>query len=167
MSYREHREQSPQNLGCAVITVSDSRTEQTDKSGDFIKKRLAESGHKVTGYALLKNEPATIRKTISEFLEKPETQVIITTGGTGLSRRDVTVETVSPMLEKKLDGFGELFRSLSYEEIGTAAILSRAVGGVIKCKVILCLPGSLGAVTTAMERVILPEVRHMVREATR
>ena len=115
----------------------------------------------------MKNEADSIKQKIDELLGQGEFQVIITSGGTGASQRDITVETISPFLEKKLDGFGELFRFLSYQEIGTAGIMSRAVAGVAKGKVILCLPGSLGAVSLAMEKIILPEIGHMVREATR
>jgi len=104
---------------------------------------------------------------ICELLRQKELQVIITSGGTGASHRDITVETISPILEKKLDGFGELFRLLTYREIGTPSIMSRAVAGVVRGKVILCLPGSSGAANLAMDRIILPEIGHMVREATR
>ena len=167
MSYLEHQKASPQRVNCAVVTISDSRTEQTDESGKMFKEQLDKNGHKILAYALLKNDPAAIKQKITELLKLDGLQVIITSGGTGLSHRDVTVETVSPMLEKRLDGFGELFRSLSYGEIGTASILSRAVAGVIGGKIILCLSGSLGATKTALEKIILPEIGHMVREASR
>jgi len=167
VSYQEHRAKSPQSVNCAVIIISDSRTEQDDESGRLIKQKLSQNGHGLVAYALLKNDAAAIKQKIAELLGQAELQVIIASGGTGLSHRDVTVETISPMLEKKLDGFGELFRSLSYQEIGTASMLSRAIGGVVGGKVILCLPGSLGAVTLAMDKLILPEIGHMVREASR
>ncbi len=167
MSYQEHRAKSPQSVNCAVIIISDSRTEQDDESGRLIKQRLSQNGHGLVAYSLLKNDAAAIKQKIAELLGQVELQVIITSGGTGLSHRDVTVETISPLLEKKLDGFGELFRSLSYQEIGTASMLSRAIGGVVRGKVILCLPGSLGAVTLSMDKMILPEIGHMVREASR
>ena len=167
MSYQEHREKSPRSVSCAVIIISDSRTEQDDESGWLIKQRLSQNGHSVVAYSILKNEADSIKKTIGELLGQEELQVIIASGGTGVSHRDVTVETVGAMLEKRLDGFGELFRSLSYQEIGTASIMSRAIAGVIGGKVVLCLPGSLGAVTLAMDKMILPEIGHMVREATR
>jgi len=167
VSYQEHRQKAPQSVTCAVLTVSDSRTERDDESGRLIQEKLSQNGHRVTSYAILKNEADSIEKKIYELLGQEELQVIITSGGTGVSQRDITVETISPILEKKLDGFGELFRSLSYEEIGTASIMSRAIAGVAKGKVILCLPGSLGAVNLAMDKIILPEIGHMVREATR
>ena len=118
-------------------------------------------------YSILKNDADAVRQKIYELLKQEELQVVITSGGTGVSHRDVTIETISPILKKKLDGFGELFRSLTYQEIGTVSIMSRAIAGVVEGKVILCLPGSLGAVTLAMDKIILPEIGHLVREATR
>ena len=167
MGYREHKKQAPKSVSCAVLTISDSRTEEDDESGRLIRQKLGENGHRVMSYAILKNEADSIRQKIYELLGQEEPQVIITSGGTGVSHRDVTVETISPLLEKKLDGFGELFRLLSYQEIGTPSIMSRAIGGVVGGKVILCLPGSLGAATLVVDKIILPEIGHMVREATR
>ena len=167
MSYQEHKQKAPQSVTCAVLTISDSRTEQDDESGRLIRQRLSDNGHRVMSYAILKNEADAIEKKIYELLGQEELQVIITSGGTGASHRDITVETISPILEKKLDGFGELFRLLTYREIGTPSIMSRAVAGVVRGKVILCLPGSSGAANLAMDRIILPEIGHMVREATR
>ena len=167
MSYQEHKQKAPQSVTCAVLTISDSRTEQDDESGRLIRQRLSDNGHRVMSYAILKNEADAIEKKIYELLGQEELQVVITSGGTGASHRDITVETISPILEKKLDGFGELFRLLTYREIGTPSIMSRAVAGVVRGKVILCLPGSSGAANLAMDRIILPEIGHMVREATR
>jgi molybdenum cofactor biosynthesis protein B len=167
MSHLEHKEMSPQVVTCTVLVISDSRTEATDESGRLLIEKLENNGHKVLDYALLKNDSQAIRNKLEELLEKKELQVIITSGGTGVSLRDVTVETVTPMLEKVLDGFGELFRTLSYMEIGTASIMSRAVAGVVKGKIIICIPGSLGAAKLAIDKIILPEIGHMVREATR
>ncbi len=167
MSYQEHKQKSPRSVSCAVLTISDSRTEQNDDSGRLIKQKLSQNGHQVTHYFILKDETDSIKKTIYELLGQEELQVIITNGGTGTSRRDITVETIYPILEKKLDGFGELFRFLTYQEIGTGSILSRAMAGVAKGKVILCLPGSPGAAELAMEKIILPEIGHLVREVTR
>ncbi len=167
MGYQEHKQKAPQSVSCAVLIISDSRTEQDDESGKLIKQRLSDSGHRVMSYSMLKNEADSIKKKIYELLRQEELQVIITSGGTGVSHRDITVETISPILEKKLDGFGELFRSLSYQEIGTTSIMSRAIAGVVGGKVILCLPGSPEAVKLAMDKVILPEIGHLVREATR
>ncbi len=167
MSYQEHKQKAPQSVSCAVLTISDTRTERDDESGRLIKQKLGENGHRVMSYSILRNEADSIEKKIYELLGHEELQVIITSGGTGASHRDITVETISPILEKKLDGFGELFRSLTYQEIGTVSIMSRAIAGVVEGKVILCLPGSLGAANLAMDKIILPEIGHMVREATR
>ena len=133
----------------------------------MIRQKLIDSGHQVTSYCILKDEVDSIEKKIHELLREEELQVIIANGGTGVSRRDITVETVYPILEKKLDGFGELFRSFTYQEIGTGSIMSRAVAGVARGKVIICLPGSPAAINLAMDKIILPEIGHMVREATR
>ena len=167
MGYQEHKHKAPQTVSCAVLTISDSRTEQDDESGGLIKRRLSENGHRLVFYSILKNDTEAIKKKIDELLRQEELQVIITSGGTGVSHRDITVDTIDPILEKRLDGFGELFRSLTYQEIGTGSIMSRAIAGVAKGKVILCLPGSLGATKLAMDRIILPEIGHLVREATR
>lgn len=167
MSYQEHKQKAPRSVSCAVLTISDIRTELDDESGKLIRQKLSQSGHRVMFYAILKNEADSIKKKIHELLRQQELQVIITSGGTGVSHRDITVETIAPILEKKLDGFGQLFRFLSYQEIGTAAIMSRVFAGVAQRKVILCLPGSPGAANLAMDKIILPEIGHMVREATR
>ena len=167
MGYHEHKHHDVQNVNCAVITTSDSRTEQDDESGKLIKQRLANAGHKVTYYAILKNDALTLRKTLEDLLKRDDVQVIITGGGTGLSKRDITVNTIAPILEKTLDGFGELFRQLTYQEIGTGSIMSRAIAGVANGKIIICIPGSLGAATLAMDKIILPEIGHLVWEATR
>ncbi|MFC1939119.1 molybdenum cofactor biosynthesis protein B [Chloroflexota bacterium] len=167
MSYQEHKEKAPRSVNCAVLTVSDTRTEQDDDSGRLIRQKLSQSGHRVISYAILENEAESIKKKIDELLNQEEIQVIITSGGTGVSSRDVTVDTVAAILEKKLDGFGELFRFLTYQEIGTASVMTRAIAGVAMGKVILCFPGSPAAAELAMDRIILPEIGHMVREATR
>jgi molybdopterin adenylyltransferase len=167
MSHHDHKELSPRSVTFAVVIISDSRTEATDESGKFLKERLPQAGHKVAFYALLKNDGASIRETVNGLLARQDVQVLLTSGGTGASHRDVTVETVIPLLEKQLDGFGELFRLLTYQEIGTTSVMSRAMAGVAAGKIIISLPGSLAAVTLAVEKIILPEVGHMVREATR
>ena len=167
MGYHEHKHTALESVNCAVVIISDSRTEQDDESGKLIKQRLTDHGHQVMSYGILKNDAEAIRAKIEELVEQTELQVIITSGGTGASHRDVTVDTIEPLLEKRLDGFGELFRHLTYQEIGTGSILSRAVAGVIKGKVILCFPGSLNAATLAMDKIILSEIGHLVREATR
>ncbi len=167
MGYQEHKHKSLNSVSCAVLTLSDTRTERDDESGRLIRQKLSETGHPVILHCILKNETDSIQKKIYELLKEEELQVIITSGGTGISHRDITVETISPILEKKLDGFGELFRFLTYGEIGTGSIMSRAIAGMAGGKVILCLPGSPEAINLAMEKIILPELGHLVREATR
>lgn len=167
MGYIDHKAEAPKSVGCVVITISDSRTEDTDESGRYLVAILKENGHSIHGYRLLKNDPEAIRQTISGFAAEVSVKIIITTGGTGLSHRDITVETVSGLLDKQMPGFGELFRLLTWESIGTPAIMSRALGGVITGKIILCLPGSLNAVKLAAEKIILPELGHLAREAGR
>ncbi len=167
MGYQEHKHLSPVSVSFAVVIVSDSRTQENDESGKFIMQALKDNGHKVLSYLILKNDADSIYQTIDELLYENGLQVIIISGGTGISHRDVTIETLLPVLDKKMDGFGELFRHLSYQEIKTGSIMSRALAGVSQGKVIICLPGSLGAVKMAMQQIILPEAGHMVREATR
>jgi molybdenum cofactor biosynthesis protein B len=167
MSHHQHKEQAPRSVTCAVLTISDSRTEATDESGHLLIERMGRGGHRVLSYALLKNDGEAIRQTVQTLLAQPDLQVIIATGGTGASHRDVTVETLAPLLDKTLDGFGELFRFLTYQEIGTTSVMSRAMAGVARGKVVISLPGSLAAVTLAVDKIILPEIGHMVREATR
>jgi molybdenum cofactor biosynthesis protein B len=167
MGYEEHKHQSPPKVSCAVVIISDSRTEKTDESGKLLIEGLKNAGHEASNFSMLKNNAAAIRLKINELSDESGLQVIITSGGTGASHLDLTIEAITPMLDKKLDGFGELFRYLTYQEIGTGSILSRAMAGVIKGKVIICLPGSLKAVKLALERIILPEIGHLVREASR
>jgi len=167
MSHTEHKKLSPAVANCYILTVSDTRTEATDDSGRAIFDLLFAGGHQVTGRKIVRDEPDLVRAAIEEQLMKPGVQVVITTGGTGITSRDTTYEAITSLLDKRLDGFGELFRMLSFQEIGSAAMLSRAVGGLAKGKVILALPGSEGAVRLAMTKLILPELGHLVREASR
>ncbi len=167
MGHKEHKDISPQTVNCAVLTISDSRTEANDESGRFIIKALEDSGHRVTGRGIIRNSADIIGNRLAELLADDAVDVIITSGGTGASHRDVTVETVNPILEKKLVGFGELFRYLTYQEIGTPSIMSRALGGIARGKVILCLPGSTAAARLALEKIILLELGHLVHEANR
>jgi molybdenum cofactor biosynthesis protein B len=167
MGYHDHKQTAPKKVNCAVVIISGSRTEQSDESGKFIMQALKEKGHQVTSYDILRNDADSIRQKLAELLDDDGLQVIITSGGTGASRMDLTIETISPVLEKKLDGFGELFRFLTYQEIGTGSIMSRAMAGVARGKVIICLPGSTAAVRLAVEQIILPEIGHLVREASR
>lgn len=164
MSVAEHKEKSKKNLSCFVVTVSDSRDESADQSGQLIKTLLAEKGHQLAGFRIVKDEPAQIAILLEDALAKNNVDAIIVNGGTGISPRDGTYEVVSRLLEKRLDGFGELFRYLSYQEIGSAAIMSRAVAGAAKGKVLISLPGSKGAVDLAMRRLVLPELGHMASQ---
>jgi len=164
MSVHEHKEKGKKSIRCFVITVSDTRDETSDTSGQTIKRFLADEGHETTGYRIVKDEPAQIEALLNQALSRADVDAVIVNGGTGIAPRDGTYEVVSRFLDKKLDGFGELFRYLSYLDIGSAAIMSRAVAGTARGKVLISLPGSRGAVTLAMEKLILPELRHMVSQ---
>jgi molybdenum cofactor biosynthesis protein B len=167
MSVAEHKALSPDRVACFILTVSDSRTLGSDTSGQVIATLLEAAGHSVAGRQVVRDEPTDVARTIRDQIAKGEAPVIITTGGTGISRRDSTYEAVTALLDKRLDGFGEIFRVLSFEEIGSAAILSRATAGVSGGCAIFMLPGSPAAVRMAMERLILPELGHIVRELGR
>ena len=167
MSHIEHRAAAPTSVRCYVLTISDSRTEATDTSGRVIQDLLSGNGHQVTGRQILPDDPARVRAALRAQLANPDVQAILTTGGTGISSRDNSYEAIDSLLEKRLTGFGELFRALSYQEIGAAAILSRACAGTSQGKVILSVPGSEHAVRLAMTKLILPELGHLVREAAR
>jgi molybdenum cofactor biosynthesis protein B len=150
-----------------VITCSDTRTPETDTSGQLIQKLLKEQGHTVAAYHLLKDEPAQIQLRITHCTTNDAVQAIIINGGTGISRRDSTFEAVDEMLEKRLAGFGEIFRLLTYQDIGSPAIMSRATAGIIKGRVLFSIPGSENAVRLAMEKLILPELGHLVKELSK
>jgi molybdenum cofactor biosynthesis protein B len=168
MGVTDHR-QSARTLppvSYAVLTVSDSRTEATDDSGRLIRRLCDKAGHRFAAYALIRNSPRSIQAAVRRFVQGPA-QCLIVTGGTGPGRRDLTVETVRPLLDKELPGFGELFRWLSFQEVGTAAILSRAVCGVRGGKLICCLPGSAAAVRLGLTKLLLPELPHLVWAANR
>ena len=167
MSHREHRAASPASVRCYVLTISDTRTEENDTGGRLLRELLTGGGHEVLGHAIVPDEPATLRAALERQLETEAVQAVITTGGTGISRRDGSYEVVSALIDKRVDGFGELFRALSFEEIGPAAMLSRACAGTSQGKILISLPGSRNAVRLGMTRLILPELGHLVREATR
>ncbi len=150
----------------AVLTVSDSRSQATDESGRLIQRLFDEAGHHLVDHELVRDEPLQIHAAIRRFL-LGVAQCLIVTGGTGVGRRDVTIETVTPLLEKILPGFGELFRWLSFEEIGSAAMLSRAVCGISRGKLICCLPGAEAAVRLGLSKLLLPELPHMLWVASR
>ena len=165
----EHRQAGAQqfpSIECAVITVSDTRTELDDKSGALIQSMLREAGHEIAGYRLVKNDAQQITQALTHMLAG-RARFVMLTGGTGPGTRDITVETVQSLLEKELTGFGELFRILSYEEIGAATILSRATAGRIGNKFVVCCPGSSGAVRLALSEILIPELAHILREMNR
>lgn len=166
-THQEHKDHAPGSIGCMVLTCSDTRTAETDTSGQLIRKLLEEQGHSVVGYHLVKDDPAQIQLWIARGTINEAVQAIIINGGTGISRRDSTFEAVDAMLEKRLAGFGEIFRLLTYQEIGSPAIMSRATAGVIKDRILFSTPGSENAVRLAMEKLILPELGHLVRELTK
>lgn len=150
---------------CIVITISDTRTSETDKSGNVISRLLKQAGHKVQKKEIVRDNKQEIAKVVKTYCEDSSIDVIITNGGTGLSKRDVTIETIQPFFEKEITGFGELFRMLSYQEdIGSAALLSRAIAGIYKETSIFSIPGSTGAVKLAMNKLILREISHIVTE---
>jgi molybdenum cofactor biosynthesis protein B len=163
----EHKAMAPRSVRCYVITVSDTRTDATDTSGRAIAELLVAAGHHVAGRTIVRDDPELVRDTIVRQLANPDVQAIVTTGGTGITSRDSTYEAVTAMLQKRLDGFGELFRMLSYEQIGSAAMMSRACAGLVAGRIVISLPGSEPAVRLAMERLIVPELAHMVQQASR
>ena len=162
VSSNPHKQKDAVSVRGVVLTISDTRTPETDSSGALIRERLGSAGHSVVGYEILPDEPKRIAERVMHWCESGDCDAIILTGGTGLAPRDTTHEAVSGLLEKTLDGFGELFRMLSYQEIGAAAMLSRAVGGVRGATVVFSLPGSTAAVRLAMERLIVPQLSHIV-----
>ena len=164
MSHIEHKKHGPASVACFVLTVSDTRTPETDTSGRAIRELLEASGHRVSGHAIVRDEPTHVRDQVLSHCGDGTTQVMITTGGTGITSRDGTYEAVGGLLEKRLDGFGELFRMLSFEEIGSAAMMSRATAGTMRGTVIFVLPGSENAVRLAMTRLIVPELAHVVQQ---
>ena len=162
-----HQSQGPPTARCAVITVSDTRTLETDTSGRAIAELLEHAGHRVHRREILKDEPAQVEASVRRAVADADVDVVITTGGTGITSRDSTYEAIDGLLEKRLDGFGELFRMLSYPEIGAAAMLTRATAGLAGGTIVIALPGSEHAVRLGMEKLVLPELGHLVREARR
>jgi molybdenum cofactor biosynthesis protein B len=161
----EHKAQAPRSIRCAVVTVSDTRTEATDTGGRAIADALLAAGHQVVGRSIVPDDPDRVRSTIDGHLSNPDVQVIVATGGTGIASRDGTFEVVDALIEKRLDGFGELFRMLSYQDIGPAAMLSRATAGLARGRIVVSLPGSEAAVRLAMDRLLIPELGHLVQQA--
>ena len=169
---KQHKEKAPRSLSFAVVTISTSRYRASqagkriaDESGELIARTLQDHGHNIVIQRLITDNKSAIQKTINEMLNSPKVDAIISCGGTGITQSDVTIDACEPILEKTLPGFGELFRHLTYHEIGSAAVMSRALGGVAKGKAVFCLPGSPHAVKLCLERLILPETAHIVLHA--
>ena len=163
MSVQEHHRHGKQRAGCAVLTISDTRTEADDTSGARLKELLAAAGHQVLAYAIVPDDPLRIRDALQPLFADTGIQAIFLSGGTGIAPRDTTFEAVRNLFEKEIEGFGELFRMLSYAEIGAAAMLSRAVAGAARGKLVASLPGSTAAVELAMTKLLVPELGHVVR----
>ncbi len=167
MGHHEHQEHARKQVVCWVVTLSDTRNEETDVSGKLMVERLEQNGHIVAKKIILPDEPEQLEALLREGIASDETQAILCNGGTGISARDRSYEAVERVLEKRLDGFGELFRVLSYEEIGSAAMMSRAVAGIANGTAIFSVPGSKHAAELAMTRLILPELGHIIWELTK
>jgi molybdenum cofactor biosynthesis protein B len=167
VSHAEHKAHAPASIACYVLTVSDTRTPDTDTGGRAIRELLEGAGHSVAGHAIVRDEPSRVTATVRQQLAEARARVIVTTGGTGITSRDGTFEAIDALLEKRLDGFGELFRMLSFQEIGSAAMMSRATAGTAGRTAIFVLPGAPDAVRLAMTRLILPELGHVVQQLNR
>jgi molybdenum cofactor biosynthesis protein B len=164
---REHKATAPTTVGCFVLTVSDTKTADSDTSGALIRERLTGAGHRVVRSAIVRDEPAEVARVVKEACSDQRVRVVILTGGTGITSRDSTFEAVTALLDKRLPGFGELFRVLSYQEVGAAAMLSRAQMGIHARRIVVSLPGSPNACRLALDKLLLPELGHLVREVSR
>ncbi|MBW4693667.1 MAG: MogA/MoaB family molybdenum cofactor biosynthesis protein [Lyngbya sp. HA4199-MV5] len=164
MALTPHPDAAAVAIHCAVITVSDTRTADTDRSGQLIQHLLQEAGHELVAYAIVKDEPAQIQEQLEQLSQNAALETIIVNGGTGIAPRDTTYDAIALLLEKTLPGFGELFRWLSYQDIGSRAIASRAIAGVFRQRLVFSVPGSTGAVQLAMQQLILPELQHLVSQ---
>ncbi len=164
---REHKATAPKSVGCFVLTVSDTKNPETDTSGAVIRELLTAAGHRVAGSAIVRDEPAEVARLVRDACARDDVQTVILTGGTGITSRDSTYEAVEALLDKRLPGFGELFRMLSFQEIGAAAMLSRAQMGIHARRVVVSLPGSPNACRLALDKLLIPELGHLLREASR
>lgn len=162
MAVTHHKSKAPRSVRCAVLTLSDTRTEDTDTSGARIRALLAEQAHDVVAYRILKDEPDELIAALRDLIARPDVDAVVTNGGTGIAPRDTTFEAIQAVLDKEIPGFGEMFRTLSYADIGSAAMLTRATAGVAGDTVIVSLPGSTGAVELGMTKLVLPELGHML-----
>ena len=167
MSAEQHKAHAPRVVRVYCLTVSDTRTEVDDTSGRLMRQLVEGAGHVVAGQRIVRDEPAEVTRLVRSVADEGGADVLVSSGGTGISRRDSTYEAITALLDKRLDGFGELFRMLSYQDIGSAAMLSRAVGGLTGSLVVFALPGSSGAVRLGMEKLILPELGHLAFEKAR
>jgi molybdopterin adenylyltransferase len=163
-SVHKHKESAPETVRVAILTISDTRTLETDTGGDIAQELLEGAGQEVVERQIVRDEVSGIRNSLIDLLARSDVDAVVTTGGTGISARDTTYEVVERMVEKRLDGFGEIFRMLSYEEIGSAAIMSRALAGSVGSKFVASLPGSRNAVRLAVEKLLVPELSHVVFE---
>jgi molybdenum cofactor biosynthesis protein B len=163
----EHKASAPRSLGCWVLTISDTKTEETDTSGALIRDLLSAAGHRVVGSTIVRDEPVDVQRVVRAACADPAVQAVILTGGTGITSRDSTFEAVEALLDKRLPGFGELFRMLSYQDVGAAAMLSRAQMGIHARRIVVSLPGSPNACRLALEKLLIPELPHLVREVSR
>ena len=164
MTVKPHQDPAGIAINCAVITISDTRSPETDRSGKLIQELLLEAGHQVKAYAIVKDESTQIQMQLSQLCDRADIDSLILNGGTGIAPRDTTYDVLANLLDKTLPGFGELFRFLSYQEIGSRAIASRAIAGVYRHKLLFSLPGSSNAVKLALSKLILPELVHLVRQ---
>jgi molybdenum cofactor biosynthesis protein B len=167
MTVAEHKAEAPTAVRCFIVTVSDTRTVADDVSGQTIADLLTAAGHEVAGRTIVRDDPELVHSTIERHLADRGVQAIISSGGTGITSRDSTYEAISTLLEKTLDGFGELYRMISYQEIGPAAMMSRACAGLVARRIVIALPGSPGAVRLAMEKLVIPELGHLVQQAAK
>lgn len=164
MPHAPHRRGSKREAALGLLTVSDTRTEEDDRSGTVARRLIESAGHRVADYRIVPDEPADVRRVVEDWLARDDCDGVVVNGGTGVSARDRTYEALAGLLDKRLDGFGEIFRQLSFEQVGSAAMLSRAVGGIARAKPLFALPGSPEAVELALERLILPELAHLLDE---
>jgi len=164
MTHTPHPDEAARSVAVAVLTVSDTRTPETDKSGQLIQTRLSDRGHRVVAYQILPDEPQQVRQTVCQWVAAAEINAILINGGTGIAPRDTTYEAIADLLTKPLSGFGELFRMLSYNQVGSRAMASRAIGGLCEATLLFSMPGSSKAVTLAMDALILPELHHLTAQ---
>ncbi|MBI2207260.1 MAG: MogA/MoaB family molybdenum cofactor biosynthesis protein [Candidatus Rokubacteria bacterium] len=163
----EHKATAPTSIGCFVVTISDTKTPETDTSGKVVRDLLTAAGHAVVGSAIVRDEPADVERVVRDACADAGVHAVITTGGTGITSRDSTFEAIERLLDKRLPGFGELFRMLSYQDVGPAAMLSRAQMGIHRRRIVVSLPGSPNACRLALEKLLIPEFGHLVREVSR